>query len=57
MERHVWHVQLIRTTDDAVAITHEVQGTAGHVGHRDAEQLDGFVYVPQPDILIRARRK
>lgn len=48
---------LIRTTDDAVAISHEVQGIAGHVGYRDAEQLFGFVYVPQPDILLRAGRK
>lgn len=47
----------IRTTNDAVAISHEVQGIAGHVGDRDAEQLLGFVYVPQPDILLRAGRK
>lgn len=45
---------LIRTTNDAVAISHEVQGIAGHVGDCDAEQLFGFVYVPQPDILLRA---
>lgn len=43
---------LIHTADDAVAITHEVQGVAGHVGYRDAEQLFGFVYVPNPDILL-----
>lgn len=48
---------LVRTTNDAVAISHEVQGVAGHVGDRDAEQLFGFVYVPQPDILLRAGRK
>lgn len=48
------YLPLIRTTDDAVAITHEVQGVAGHVGYRDAEQLFGFVYVPHPDILLRA---
>lgn len=48
---------LILTTDDAVAISHEVQGIARHVGDRDAEQLFGFVYVPQPDILLRAGRK
>lgn len=49
-----FHLPLIRTTDDAVAVAHEVQGVAGQVGHRDAEQLFGFVYVPQPDILLRA---
>lgn len=48
---------LSRTTNDAVAISHEVQGIAGHVGYRDAEQLFGFVYVPQPDVLLRAGRK
>lgn len=48
------YLPLIRTTDDALAISHEVQGIAGHVGYRDAQQLFGFVYVPQPDILLGA---
>lgn len=48
------YLPLRRTADDAVAIAHEVQGVAGHVGYRDAEQLFGFVYVPHPDILLRA---
>lgn len=58
MQQHLWDLNhippLTRTTDDAVAIAHEVQGVAGHVGDRDAEQLFGFVYVPHPDILLRA---
>lgn len=48
------YVRPVRTTNDTVAVGHEVQGVAGHVGYRDTEQLFGFVYVPQPDILLRA---
>lgn len=48
---------MIPTTDDAVSVSHEVQGVAGHVGHSDAQQLFGLVYVPQPDVLLRAGSK
>lgn len=47
-------LKLIPTADDAVSISHEVQGIAGHVGHCDAQQLFGPVYVPHPDVLLRA---
>lgn len=45
---------LIPTTDDAVSVNHEVQGVASDFGYSDAQQLCGFVYVPQPDLLLRA---
>lgn len=42
------------TADEAVSVNHEVQGIAGHVWDRDAQELFGFVYVPQSDVIIRA---
>lgn len=45
---------LIPTTDDAMSVSHEVHAVAGHVGYSDAQQLFGLVYVPQPDVLLRA---
>lgn len=48
---------MIRTADDAVSIGHEVQGSAGHVGYSDAQQLFGPVHMPHPDVFFRARCK
>lgn len=50
-------VSLIPTADDAMSVSHEVQGIAGHIGYSDAQQLFGLVYVPHTDILPRAGSK
>ena len=48
------YLSLIPTADDALSVDHEFHGVAGHVGDGDADQLFGLVYVPHPDVLLRA---
>mmetsp|Transcript_40690 Transcript_40690/g.75730 ORF Transcript_40690/g.75730 Transcript_40690/m.75730 type:complete len:280 (+) Transcript_40690:464-1303(+) len=43
--------------DDRLAIPHEVQAEAFHVGHLDAEQLLSRHSIPDSDVRHRARRK
>lgn len=42
------------TTNDAMSISHDVQGIAGHVEYGYAQQLFGLVSAPQPDVILGA---